>query len=50
VLKEQHPDDQEVQALLASVEEEIAVFRTHSREYGYTFFIVKNGDDPEQQH
>jgi len=45
VLKGQYPDDQEVQALLASVEEEIAVFRTHSREYGYSFFILKKGDD-----
>lgn len=47
VLKEQYPDDQEVQALLASVEEEIAVFRTHSREYGYYLFIVKKGDDSQ---
>ena len=41
LLKEQYPDDQEKQAVFASIEEEIEVFRTHSREYGYSFFIAR---------
>jgi SAM-dependent methyltransferase len=48
VLKKEHPGDQEAQALLASVEEEIEVFRTHSREYGYSFFIARKEQDPHQ--
>jgi len=43
ILKEQYRDDHEVQALLASFEEEIEVFRTHSREYGYSLFVARNG-------
>ncbi len=45
ILKEQYPDDQEVQTLLASINEEIEVFRTHSPEYGYSFIIARNEDD-----
>jgi len=44
VLKKQYPDDREVQALLASLEVEIEVFRNHSREYGYSFFIARKGE------
>jgi ubiquinone/menaquinone biosynthesis C-methylase UbiE len=45
ILRAQYPDDQEVQALLASFEEEIEVFRIHSREYGYSFFVARNEGD-----
>ena len=48
LLKEQYPDDREKQALLASIDEEIEIFRTHSREYGYSFFVARNGDDSQQ--
>jgi ubiquinone/menaquinone biosynthesis C-methylase UbiE len=44
VLKKQYPGDQEVQDLLASFDEEITMFRTHSREYGYSFFIARKQD------
>jgi ubiquinone/menaquinone biosynthesis C-methylase UbiE len=44
LLKAQYPDDQEVQALLASFEEEIEVFRIHSREFGYSFFVARKMD------
>jgi hypothetical protein len=36
-----------LQALLASFEEEIEVFRTHSREYGHTVFIARRADGPQ---
>jgi len=41
ILKEQYLDDQEKQALFASLDEEIEVFRTHSQEYGYSFFVTR---------
>lgn len=44
MLKTQYPDDREVQSLLSSFEKEIEVFRTHSREYGYSFFVARKGD------
>lgn len=40
-LKQQYGDDQDVQALLGSIEKEIQMFRTYSREYGYSFFIIR---------
>lgn len=46
-LKGQYPGDQEVQALLASFAEEIEVFHTHSREFGYTFFVARRADRPQ---
>jgi ubiquinone/menaquinone biosynthesis C-methylase UbiE len=48
LLKAQYPGDQEKQALLASFEEEIAVFREYSQEYGYSFFIARKEDDSHQ--
>jgi hypothetical protein len=41
ILKQQYERDQEVQALISSAEEEMQIFRTHSREYGYSFFITR---------
>ena len=41
VLKEQHAGDEEAQALLASFEEEIDMFRRYSSEYGYSFFVAR---------
>lgn len=41
ILKPRYKDDEEVQALLSSMEEEIQIFRDHSREYGYSFFILQ---------
>lgn len=41
VLRKEYSTDLEVQALLGSLEEEIDVFRTHSQEYGYSFFIIR---------
>jgi ubiquinone/menaquinone biosynthesis C-methylase UbiE len=43
-LKQQYRDDQDVQALLVTIEKEIRMFRTYSHEYGYSFFVVRNGD------
>lgn len=47
-LKREHPTDQDVQALLGSLEKEIDVFRAHSREYGYSFFIIRKEHGPSQ--
>jgi hypothetical protein len=44
ILKQQYHHDQDVQALLTSVGEEREVFRTHSQEYGYSFFITRKED------
>ncbi|HEU17615.1 MAG TPA: class I SAM-dependent methyltransferase [Methanolinea sp.] len=41
VLKEQHAGDEDAQALLASMDEEIEMFRRHSAEYGYSFFVAR---------
>ncbi|KQC03322.1 MAG: SAM-dependent methyltransferase [Methanolinea sp. SDB] len=41
VFKEQHAGDEDAQALLASFDEEIEMFRRHSAEYGYSFFVAK---------
>jgi ubiquinone/menaquinone biosynthesis C-methylase UbiE len=41
ILGQQYQDDQEVQALLSSMAEEIDIFRNHSREYGYSFFVIR---------
>ncbi len=41
ILGQQYQDDQEVQALLSSFAEEIRIFRDHSREYGYSFFVIR---------
>jgi len=40
-MKQQYRDDQDVQAVLGSIEKEIRMFRDHSREYGYSFFIIR---------
>jgi ubiquinone/menaquinone biosynthesis C-methylase UbiE len=45
ILKPRYKNDEEVQALISSVEEEIQMFRDHSREYGYSFFILGNQED-----
>ena len=44
-LKHQYRNDQEVQALLRSMEEEIQIFRRYSAEYGYSFFVLGNQAD-----
>lgn len=44
-LKRRYQDDHEVQTLLASFDEEIDMFRTHSREYGYSFFVARKDDE-----
>lgn len=41
VLKKEYSADQEVQALLGTLDKEIEVFRMHSCEYGYSFFIAR---------
>jgi hypothetical protein len=41
VLKQQYKDDQEVQIFISSLEKEIQIFCNHSREYGYSFFIIR---------
>jgi hypothetical protein len=41
LLKQQYNDDQDVQAFISSLEKEIHIFRNHSREYGYSFFIIR---------
>lgn len=48
VLKEQYAGDRDAQALLSSVVEEIEIFRTHAREYGYSFFVARKEDDSHQ--
>jgi SAM-dependent methyltransferase len=48
ILKKQYPDDQEKQAVFASIDEEIEVFRTHSREYGYSFFVARNEENSDR--
>ena len=37
-----------MQPLIASFEEEIDVFRTNSREYGYNFVVARKVDGPQQ--
>lgn len=44
VLKRQLAGDREAQDLLASFEREMEVFRTHSQEYGYSFYVARKGD------
>jgi hypothetical protein len=41
ILKQQYKDDREVQAFIRSIGKEIRIFRNHSREYGYSFFIIR---------
>ncbi len=41
-LKQHHRDDQDVLALLGSIEKEIRMFRTYSHEYGYSFFVFRS--------
>jgi len=41
ILKQQYKDDQKVQAFISSLEKEIQIFRNHSQEYGYSFFIIR---------
>jgi ubiquinone/menaquinone biosynthesis C-methylase UbiE len=41
ILARKYRHDREALALLKSIEEEIQMFRTHSDEYGYSFFVVK---------
>ena len=41
ILKQQYNHDQEVQAFISSLEKEIQIFRNHSQEYGYSFFIIR---------
>jgi SAM-dependent methyltransferase len=41
ILKQQYNHDQEVQAFISSLEKEIQIFSNHSREYGYSFFIIR---------
>jgi len=45
ILSQQYNDDPEVQALLNSLVQEIQVFRDHSQEYGYSFFIMRKEDE-----
>ena len=47
ILSQQYKDDQEVQALLDSFVQEIQIFRDHSREYGYSFFIIRKEDESD---
>jgi SAM-dependent methyltransferase len=47
ILSQQYTDDQEVQALLSSFAEEIDLFREHSREYGYSFFVMRKKDEQQ---
>lgn len=42
-LKRQYGGDRDVMALLASFEREIGMFRVHAGEYGYSFFVLRNG-------
>lgn len=44
ILKQQYKNDQEVQARISSAGEEMQIFRTYSREYGYSFFVTRNQD------
>lgn len=47
-LKKKYQGDDEVQTLLASFDEEIDMFRIHSQEYGYSFFVARKEDDSHQ--
>ncbi|MEI6840095.1 MAG: class I SAM-dependent methyltransferase [Methanomicrobiales archaeon] len=45
ILIQQYKGDQEVLDLLNSFVQEIQVFRNHSKEYGYSFFIIRKEDE-----
>jgi hypothetical protein len=40
-LEQQYRDNGDVQALIGSIRKEIRIFRTHSQEYGYSFFVAR---------
>jgi ubiquinone/menaquinone biosynthesis C-methylase UbiE len=45
ILRQKYKDDAEVQVILDSMDNEMKIFRSHSREYGYSFFIMRKKED-----
>lgn len=43
MLKEKHAGNQEALEIIQMIETEIDIFREHSSEFGYTYFIMKKG-------
>ncbi len=42
LLKERYKDNDEAQAFIRGLEKEMDIHRKYSKEYGYTFFVLKN--------
>jgi len=41
-LKEIHKDNDDAQIIIKGLEKEMEIYRKYSKEYGYTFFVLKN--------
>ena len=41
-LKERYKDNDEAQTIINGLEMEMEIHRKYSKEYGYTFFVLKN--------
>lgn len=47
LLKERHAGNDDAQTIIRGLEEEMEIHRKYSKEYGYTFFVLKNRNPEE---